>query len=251
MVRRGRSVRGDMFEGIANPTVKIGARKRYAVPLSLVVHGVTIAGMVVVPAAAVNVPRDVPPASSMLAFVATPLPPAPAPPPPPSPSDPLPVQTPPPPLPQASSEGGRPAVTFDPGRLAGIESRVPGGVAGGIVGGRVGTPPAPPQAPPRVTPVRVGGKILPPTKLRDIAPLYPYEADLAGVQGIVILKATIGVGGQITDVEVLRSIPLLDEAALTAVRQWVYTPTLLNGVPVPVVLTVTVRFFITLAESKG
>ena len=79
--------------------------------------------------------------------------------------------------------------------------------------------------------------------------MYPSEAALAGVQGIVILQATIGATGLIADVEVLRSIPLLDEAAVTAVRQWVYTPTLLNGVPVPVVLTVTVSFALLVQEG--
>ena len=62
------------------------------------------------------------------------------------------------------------------------------------------------------------------------------------MQGIVILEAVIGPTGKVTEVKVLRSVPLLDEAAITAVKQWVYTPTLLNGVPVPVIMTVTVNF---------
>ena len=45
-----------------------------------------------------------------------------------------------------------------------------------------------------------------------------------------------------TDVKVLRAVALLDDAAIAAVRQWKYTPTLLNGVPVPVIMTVTVNF---------
>jgi protein TonB len=52
----------------------------------------------------------------------------------------------------------------------------------------------------------------------------------------------IGIDGKVADAKVLRSIPLLDQAALAAVRQWEYTPTLLNGVPVPVIMTVTVTF---------
>ncbi len=67
-------------------------------------------------------------------------------------------------------------------------------------------------------------------------------AQSARVQGIVILEAVIGPTGRVTEVKVLRSVPLLDEAAITAVKQWVYTPTLLNGVPVPVIMTVTVNF---------
>ena len=61
-------------------------------------------------------------------------------------------------------------------------------------------------------------------------------------QGVVILEATIGADGKVKDVRVLRSIPLLDQAAIDAVRQWEYTPTLLNNVPVPVIMTVTVQF---------
>ena len=62
------------------------------------------------------------------------------------------------------------------------------------------------------------------------------------VQGVVILECTISPQGRVSDVKILRGIPLLNEAALTAVKQWVYSPTLLNGVPVPVIMTVTVNF---------
>ena len=98
-------------------------------------------------------------------------------------------------------------------------------------------PPPPPAAP-----VRVGGNIKPPQKTRDVRPVYPPIAQSARVQGIVIIEATIGPDGAVKDAKVLRSIPLLDGAALEAVRQWVFTPTLLNGVPVPVIMTVTVQF---------
>jgi len=70
----------------------------------------------------------------------------------------------------------------------------------------------------------------------------PDIAKQARVQGVLILECTISPQGRVTDVKVLRGIPLLDEAAKEAVRQWVYTPTLLNGVPVPVIMTVTVNF---------
>jgi protein TonB len=62
------------------------------------------------------------------------------------------------------------------------------------------------------------------------------------VQGVVVIEATIGADGRVKDAHVLRSVPLLDEAALAAVRQWVYTPTRLNGEPVSVIMTVTVHF---------
>ena len=170
---------GELFGDIGNPTLKVGRRIWHTAPLSILVHVVAIAGIVFVPSMAVDATR--PPLKFAVVSVSSPLPPAPEslPPPPPPPSDPLPAQTPPPP-PQASSEGGRPATTFDFGRIDGIESRVPGGVAGGIVGGLVGAPPAPP---PPVTPVRVGGRILPPTKLRDITPMYPERGGVGRGSG--------------------------------------------------------------------
>ena len=90
--------------------------------------------------------------------------------------------------------------------------------------------------------MRVGGNIKPPTKIRDVKPVYPAIAQSARVQGIVIIEATIGPSGAVQEAKVLRSIPLLDNAALDAVKQWQFTPTLLNGVPVPVIMTVTVNF---------
>ena len=67
-------------------------------------------------------------------------------------------------------------------------------------------------------------------------------AQAARVQRVVILEAIIGSSGAVTEVKVLRSVPLLDDAAIVAVQQWVYTPTLVNGVPTPIIMTVTVSF---------
>jgi protein TonB len=90
---------------------------------------------------------------------------------------------------------------------------------------------------------RVGGAIKEPTKLKNVTPDYPELAKQARVSGVVILEATIGPRGDVTSVKVLRGAdPMLDEAAADAVKQWVYSPTLLNGVPVPVIMTVTVNF---------
>jgi TonB family protein len=90
--------------------------------------------------------------------------------------------------------------------------------------------------------VRVGGKVRPPKKIKDVKPVYPEAAKTARVAGIVIIEATIGADGKVIDAKVLRSIPMLDQAAINAVRQWEFTPTLLNGAPVPVVMTVTINF---------
>jgi len=91
-------------------------------------------------------------------------------------------------------------------------------------------------------PVRVGGNVPPPKKVKDVRPEYPALAQSARVQGVVIIEATIGPDGRVQDARVLRSIPLLDASALDAVRQWEFTPTTLNGAPVPVIMTVTVNY---------
>jgi protein TonB len=90
--------------------------------------------------------------------------------------------------------------------------------------------------------VRVGGEIVPPKKIKDVKPVYPSEALQAKVSGIVIIEATIGIDGRVTDARIIRSIPILDEAALTAVRQWEFTPTILAGQPTPIIMSVTINF---------
>jgi TonB family protein len=103
-------------------------------------------------------------------------------------------------------------------------------------------PPPPPPPPPPDGAVRVGGNIQVPAKLKDVRPIYPEDARAALISGVVIVEATIDREGHVSDAKVLRSIPQLDDAALTAVRQWEFAPTSLNGVPVPVIMTVTVNF---------
>lgn len=96
--------------------------------------------------------------------------------------------------------------------------------------------------PQTLEPVRVGQSVRQPIKTHDAKPVYPPEAQSAGVQGVVILEAVVGTDGKVTDVKVLRSIPLLDAAAIAAVKQWEYTTTSLDGRLVPVIMTVTVNF---------
>ena len=94
-------------------------------------------------------------------------------------------------------------------------------------------------------PVRVGGpqKVVPPTRTRHVNPHYPQAAQASGRQGIVILEAIISPTGCVGQTEVLRGVSTdLDVAALSAVTQWGFTPTLLNDRPVPVIMTVTVQF---------
>jgi TonB family protein len=110
----------------------------------------------------------------------------------------------------------------------------PGAVAGVFM--RSEPPPLP------ETPLRVGGSIVEPKKIKDVKPAFPEIARSAGITGVVILEVVIDEQGLVREAKVLRSIPLLDQAALDAVRQWEYTPTLLNGQPVSLVMTVTVNF---------
>lgn len=135
------------------------------------------------------------------------------------------------------------------GEDEGVPGGVPGGVAGGVAGGIVSAPPPPPPpppaevVPPRVQePVRIGGDIRQPQLLKRVEPVYPPVARQAWVEGTVILEATVSASGAVTDVRVLRSIPLLDQAARDAVRQWVYRPLVLNGRASPFVLTVVLSF---------
>lgn len=92
------------------------------------------------------------------------------------------------------------------------------------------------------SPVRVGGNVQAPQRVKYVAPVYPELAKNARVGGIVIAEAVVGTDGRVSNVQVLKSIPLLDQAAIDAISQWAYTPTTLNGTPVPVIMTVTVNF---------
>ena len=90
--------------------------------------------------------------------------------------------------------------------------------------------------------VRVGGDIKPPARIRYVMPKYPEEAKANRIQGIVILEIVVATDGTVLGTEIKRSVPELDDAAVSAVNEWVYTPTLLNGEPVELIMTVTVNF---------
>jgi len=87
---------------------------------------------------------------------------------------------------------------------------------------------------------RIGDALPPPT--RSDVPQYPVDAKAAGIAGPVLAEIVIDPSGNVADARVVRSIPMLDEAALTAVKNWHFTPTMVNGQPVPVRMTVTVNF---------
>jgi TonB family protein len=93
----------------------------------------------------------------------------------------------------------------------------------------------------------VGGAVPVPQRLDR--PLYPPDAQAAGIQGAVVAEIVIDATGNVTDAKVLQSIPLLDEPALQAFRNWHYAPTVINGQPVPVRMNVTSNFSLSAAPA--
>jgi TonB family protein len=118
---------------------------------------------------------------------------------------------------------------------------VAGRTAFGSIRPMSGYPPHVSAVPPSDA-LKVGGAIQPPKRLVNVPPRYPDDALQAKVQGVVVLDVVVDRDGVPTDVQVSKGVPMLDEAAIEAVRQWRYEPTLMNGAPVPVAMTVTVNF---------
>ena len=237
-------MRRDMFGDIVDPSITVGTKRWYTVPLSVLTHAVVIGAVVLVPVLASDV---LPTPQSVLAFVAVPPPPAP----PPAPAPPPPPTAQPAMLvnPAAAPLEAPTAIVLDPPpppqpsySLADAVRGVKGGIPGGPPGGTVTI--ASPSSGLPTEPIRPGGDIRAPTKIKDVAPVYPPLALTAQVEGMVIIEAILTKDGTVRDPKVLRSVALLDRAALEAVRQWRYTPTTLNGVPVEVIITVTVHFSI-------
>jgi len=194
--------------------------------------------------------RELPAVPDVLAFVAEP--PAAAPPPPPAP--PRAAQA----VAQAPPANAAAAPLEAPAEIAPEPVAVPvndivgvDGVEGGVVGGVVGSipalaeaPPPPPAAPPMAfhEPVRIGGQVSAPALVKRVEPAYPAIAQLAAIDGIVILDAIVDEHGRIQSVKVLRGHPLLAKAATQAVEQWEYEPLKLNGSPTAFELTVSLWF---------
>ena len=226
------------------------------VVVSIVGHAVALTLVVVLPL--MYTTDRLPLVPTMMAFVAAP-PAPPPPPPPPAPARPAGKPT-APTRPQAPVTTGafvapleapaeilpEPPGAFDYGGEGGVEGGIEGGVAGGIVGGLVAALPPPPPPPPPVPkptlPVRIGGNISAPALVKRVEPTYPDVALMAKVSGMVILEAVVGADGSVESVKILRSIKFLDHAAIEAVKQWKYSPLILNGIPTPFVLTVTLNF---------
>jgi protein TonB len=247
--------------GIVSGASGPGRPRSWRWAVAIAVHAAFIAAILIVP---LVMPQDLPaPAGGVRAFlVQTIVAPPPPPPPPPAagpravvrrepsartPARAVPAVVPAPELrpddvvpaaPPSLTPPATAALDEDEGVPGGVEGGVPGGVVGGIL-----------QADARgeaaTTHVRVGGAIREPRKLRSVAPVYPDVAARGKIEGVVLLELGIRPDGRVEDVRVLRSIPLLDEAAIAAARQWLFSPTLVGGVPVSVTMTVSVRFSLT------
>ncbi len=125
---------------------------------------------------------------------------------------------------------------------AGFQGGIPGVVPGAFQPAAVAVAPPPPPPPTgKREPIRVS-ELQNSKLIRRVEPVYPPLAVKVHLEGVVLLQATIDELGVVTDVRVLRGKALLTQAAVDAVKQWRYSPTILNGEPMPVVTTITVNF---------
>ena len=135
----------------------------------------------------------------------------------------------------------------EPDMNAGMAGGVPGGVAGGSMGGVIGgviggMGGAPPPPKPTASRIRQGGSVQAALLVNKVQPVYPPLARQTRISGTVRLHALISKQGTVESLEVLSGHPLLVRAAMDAVQQWKYKPTLLNGEPVEVDTTIDVIF---------
>ena len=223
--------------------------KRFLFRIALAIHAGALITLIVVPL--LRVGQNLPQFESMATFLVRP-PQAPPPPPPPPP--------PAPPRASGTSNPARPRLLeasfiasvalpnaipaedfggFDFGTPGGIVGGIPGGVVAGIVGGLVDFPPQ------SAEPVRLDFRKEEARPVTRVEPVYPDLAAQARVQGVVILEVLVDVQGLPSSVNVLRSVPLLESAAIEAVRQWRWNPYKLLEKPVPFWVTVTVNFRLT------
>jgi len=241
-----------MFDMVTGQARHLPSHATLPIVLSTTAQALAVTTILVLPA--LFVAEQLPEIPTMMAFVAPP-PPPPAPPPPPM-QRPAPAKAVAQTQPAAStSELVAPVEAprtiepepagpeyLDEGVPGGVEGGVPGGIVGGVLGG-LPEPPPPPAPPVTRAPVRIGGQIQAPTLIHRVEPYYPPTAVDARLQGLVILEAVVDRDGQVAEVKVLRSAStLLDREAILAVKQWRYSPLVLNGQRERFVLTVMLSF---------
>jgi protein TonB len=216
-------------------------RRWYTVPLSFLVHTIVVAILIVVPLVAIDLPLM--PRTGLQFIDSSVMPVVPSPPPalPRNAAAPAVAQTATAtPLTAPDGVGAETGVVFQPGA---IDTQTLDGIIGGLAAAQGSiVEAAPPVRVAPDAPVRPGTGIRLPARTKYVPPEYPDIARASRVEGLVIIEAIIGVDGRVRNARVLRSHPLLDAAALAAVRAWEYTPTLLNGKPTAVLMTVTVVF---------
>lgn len=234
-----------MFDLIVDGHRQSSGRDAGTLLMSLGIHSTVVALVVVVPL--LYVTESFPQVPYMMAFVAAP--PLPPPPPPPAPPDP---GTPEPAVdvnPAAAPVEEPDEIEAEPVSITQVD-RIEGAMDGVVAGtGSIDAPPPPPSPPPALepapAPVRIGGAIKQPALLTRVNPEYPLLALGARVEGIVILEAVVDREGRVEDVRILRSISMLDAAAIAAVRQWRYAPLLQHGKPMRFIVVVTLIFKLT------
>lgn len=217
-----------------------GTHKPWAVTMSFLVQLVIVGVMILIPL----IYTEALPKGMLNTFLVAPAPP----PPPPPPAAPVKIVRPRIVQPQTMV-----APTVIPKQVAMIKDEAPDvgsgasgfGVAGGtgdaLGGGILNTaPPPPPKAAP--SRIKVGGNVQSASLLRQVQPVYPPIAKTAHVSGTVILHAIIAKDGSIQELQYVSGPALLMKAAMDAVHEWRYKPTMLNGEPVEVDTTVQVVF---------
>ena len=234
-----------MFDQLVESTNKKTTHKVWTVWLSALIQALILGVLILIPL----IYTSALPSAMMTTFLVAPPPP----PPPPPPAVKVIVK----PQPKFIQQGKLVAPTVIPkkiqmikeeaqpdvGMTGGVPGGVPGGSAGGVLGGIIGGAPGGLPPPPKpVERLRVGGNVMQANIIHRVDPIYPQIARTAHISGSVILHAIIAKDGTIQELSVVSGPPLLQRAALDAVKQWRYKPTLLNTQPVQVDTTITVIF---------
>ena len=225
---------------------RIKTKQGMTMSISFIVQAVLIGFLILLP---LIITEGLPARMLMAAIVAPPPPPPPPPPPAPTPQ---PVhrvseivngelRTPskiPKKIEMIKEEEAPPPST---GVVGGVVGGVPGGSAGGVIGGLISSTAPPPKvaAPQKL---RISSGVAEGNLVNKVEPQYPQMAKVAHVQGDVVLQALISKGGAIENLRAVSGHPILIQAAMEAVKQWRYRPYLLNGEPVEVETTITVKF---------
>lgn len=230
---------------------KKSTKKWLFFPVSLIAHGLVFGAVLIVPL--MNADGHLPPVKfNQMVMIAPPT----APPPPPAPpksktsskgrkkkpdqntSKPIPSGrfVAPVEVPSEIPDEDISAFGFDEGSAFGVEGGVEGGVPGGIVGGVLGSETSADQQEIQISTVQK------PKLLRKVQPQYPPMALRARLEGMVIVEAVTDIYGRVVKTRIVSGHALLRGAAAQAVKQWVYEPYILNGVPKPVRFTVVVKF---------